>query len=210
MQWLRRSFVTGLIVTVPLVVSVTAFIWAFNFIDGLTGSVLTRWFGPEVRIPGAGIVATAVLVLIVGAAAGNVIGKRLFGALEDALERLPLFGSVYKPVKQLLAAFSPDTEGGFKKVVLAQDPAGRAVLGFLTREFVVERGGGPERMVAVFVPTNHLYLGDVIIFPESCVSYPDISVEEGISIFLTGGMALASRLGLHAVVPPEGGPVTNG
>ncbi|MFB3853368.1 MAG: DUF502 domain-containing protein [Vicinamibacterales bacterium] len=207
MQWLRRSFITGFFVTVPLIISVAAFVWVFNFIDGLTGSVLARWFG-GVAIPGAGIVATALLVLLVGAAANNVFGKRLVAAFENLLQRLPVFGAVYSPVKQLLAAFSPETEGGFKRVVLAQDPSGRAVLGFLTREFTVDRGRGLERMVAVFVPTNHLYLGDVLIFPEALVSYPDISVEEGIRIFVTGGMAIAGQLGSRAdlVQQPEGRP----
>ena len=54
----------------------------------------------------------------------------------------------------------------------------------------MERGSGPEPMVAVYVPTNHLYLGDVIICPRDKASYPDITVEQGIRIFLTGGMAL--------------------
>jgi uncharacterized membrane protein len=46
----------------------------------------------------------------------------------------------------------------------------------------------------VYVPTNHLYLGDVVVVPPSLVFYPDVSVEEGIRIFLTGGMALPDRM----------------
>jgi len=49
-------------------------------------------------------------------------------------------------------------------------------------------------MIAVYVPTNHLYLGDVIICARDKASFPDVTVEQGIRIFLTGGMALASRL----------------
>ena len=49
---------------------------------------------------------------------------------------------------------------------------------------------GPEPLVAVYVPTNHLYLGDVALYPRSSVFFPDVSVEEGIRIFLTGGMSL--------------------
>jgi uncharacterized membrane protein len=63
-------------------------------------------------------------------------------------------------------------------------------MGFLTKEFMVDRGSGPEPLVAVYVPTNHLYLGDVAIYPRSSVYFPDVSVEEGIRIFLTGGMSL--------------------
>ena len=64
------------------------------------------------------------------------------------------------------------------------------VFGFLTREFTIDRGAGPEAMVAVYVPTNHLYLGDVMVFPRGAAFFPDLSVEEGVRIFLTGGMAL--------------------
>jgi uncharacterized membrane protein len=97
-------------------------------------------------------------------------------------------------VKQLVVAFSPDNEYGFKRVVLIEDVARGFVLGFLTKEFTVDRGQGPEPMIAVYVPTNHLYLGDVIICARDKASFPDVTVEQGIRIFLTGGMALASRL----------------
>ena len=68
------------------------------------------------------------------------------------------------------------------------------VLGFLTKEFSVESAGKVESLVAVFVPTNHLYLGDIVICPREDAFFPDISVEEGIRVFLTGGMALPMRL----------------
>ena len=68
------------------------------------------------------------------------------------------------------------------------------MLGFLTKEFSVDRGQGPQALIAVYVPTNHLYLGDIYIYPRDRVSFPDVTVEQGIRIFLTGGMALASRL----------------
>ena len=77
---------------------------------------------------------------------------------------------------------------------MIDDPGRGFVLGFLTREFTVDRGQGPESLVAVYVPTNHLYLGDVLIYPRDRVSFPDITVEQGIRIFLTGGMALSSRV----------------
>jgi uncharacterized membrane protein len=78
-------------------------------------------------------------------------------------------------------------------VVLVED-GNRSSLGFLTKEFTVDRGHGIEAMVAVYVPTNHLYLGDIVICERERASFPDITVEEGLRIFLTGGMALPPRL----------------
>jgi len=145
-------------------------------------------------VPGLGILTTALYVLLIGALATNVIGKRLLARAEGWLLKVPVFRTVYAPVKQLVVAFSPDNEYGFKRVVLVEQPPRGAVLGFLTKEFTVDRGQGPEAMIAVYVPTNHLYLGDVIVCRRDAASFPDITVEQGIRIFLTGGMALASRI----------------
>ena len=98
------------------------------------------------------------------------------------------------PVKQLVAAFSPDNEYGFKRVVMVRHGERGWVLGFLTKEFAVDRGQGVENVVAVYVPTNHLYLGDIGVYPREQAFFPDISVEEGIRIFLTGGMSLPGRI----------------
>lgn len=191
-QWLRRRFLAGFFVTVPLVISVAAFVWIFGLIDGFVGPWYARWLGREV--PGVGIVTTALLVLAVGVLATNVIGKRVLQRAERYLLMVPVFRTIYAPVKQLVVAFSPDNEYGFKRVVLVEDAARGFLLGFLTKEFTVERRGATEPMVAVYVPTNHLYLGDVIICHRDKASFPDITVEQGIRIFLTGGMALSGRM----------------
>src|SRR6266545_1998507 len=155
MPWLRRNFVAGFFVTVPLFISVAAVIWIFNVVDGTTTPFYDRVLGR--RIPGLGIVSTAIVIVLVG-------------------------------------AFSPDNEAGFKRVVLVEDRRGGFVLGFLTREFTVDRGRGPESLLAVYVPTNHLYLGDIVVCEPDRASFPDISVEDGIRVFLTGGMALPPKV----------------
>ncbi len=191
MQWLRRSFIAGFFVMVPLFISVLALIWLFGVVDGLTTPFYDRLLGR--RMPGLGILTTALVILMAGAVATNVIGKRFLQRGESILLRVPVFRTIYAPVKQLVVAFSPDNESGFKRVVMLESPHGLA-LGFLTKEFTVDRGRGPEPMLAVYVPTNHLYLGDIVICERDRASFPDISVEEGIRIALTGGMALPPRV----------------
>ena len=192
MQWLRRSLVAGFVVTVPLVISVAAFVWLFQVVDGVMVPVYAQWLGREV--PGLGLVTLLAVVLVVGALTTNVLGRRVFDRGEAYLLRLPVFRAVYGPVKQLVAAFSPDNQLGFKRVVLADDPKRGLVFGFLTKEFSLERGRGPEHLMAVYVPTNHIYFGDIHVYPSSVVTFPDISVQEGVQVFLTGGMALSERL----------------
>ena len=196
MQWLRRSLIAGFVVTVPLVISVVAFVWLFQVVDGVMVPVYAQWLGREV--PGLGLVTLLAVVLVVGALTTNVLGRRLFDRGEAYLLRLPVFRAVYGPVKQLVAAFSPDNQLGFKRVVLADDPKRGLVLGFLTKEFSLERDRGPEHLMAVYVPTNHIYFGDIHIYPRSVVTFPDITVQEGVQVFLTGGMALSERLSLEA------------
>jgi len=188
MQWLRRNFIAGFFVTVPLFVSVAAVIWIFDVVDGATTPIYDRLLGR--RIPGLGTMSTAVAIVLVGAFARNVIGRRILQRTEGWLLHVPVFRTIYSPVKQLITAFSPDNASGFKRVVMIEDPRRGYALGFLTREFKVDRGRGPESLLAVYVPTNNLYLGDVIICERSRATFPDISVEDGIRIFLTAGMAL--------------------
>ena len=199
--WLRRSFITGFFVTVPLAVSVVAIVWVFRFADNLTSGLGERLVGQHV--PGLGLLATAVFVLSVGAVATNVFGRRVLQRSDELLLHIPLFKTVYAPVKQLISAFSPDNEFGFKRMVLVEDQARGFVLGFLTKEFTVDRGQGPERLLAVYVPTNHLYLGDILVCPLARASFPDISVEQGLRVFLTGGTGLPDRLRVRPVREPE-------
>lgn len=191
-QWLRKSIVAGFFVTVPLAVSLIALAWAFRLIDGATSGWFERAFG--FHVPGLGLLAAIVLLLVIGTFARNMLGRRLLGRAEKLLMQVPVFRTVYGPVKQLIAAFSPDNEYGFKQVVIVDTPGRGVVLGFLTREFMVVRDGESERMFAVYVPTNHLYLGDIILCRPAEALFPDLSVEDGVRIFLTGGMALPGGL----------------
>ena len=190
--WLRRTFIAGFFVTVPLGLSVTALFWIFGVVDGLTVPFTRQLLGRQV--PGLGLVITAILVLAVGAVTTNVIGRRVVSRTEEILMRVPVFRAIYAPIRQLIVAFSPNAEAGFKRVVMVDDPRRGLVMGFLTREFLVDRGHGLEKFVAVYVPTNHLYLGDVAIYPREQALFPEITVKEGIQIFLTGGMSLPEVL----------------
>ena len=199
MAKLRRYFVTGFFVTVPLAISVATLYWIFASVDGVMAPFYDRLIG--FHIPGLGLLTNLLLVLLAGVVATNVIGRRLMRRAEHYLLMVPVFRAVYAPVKQLILAFSPENETGFKRVVLVPDPARGSLLGFLTREFTAPGlGGAPdERLAAVYVPTNHLYLGDVLIVKLSELRYPDLTVEQGIRVFLTGGMALPASVPVRSL-----------
>ena len=198
--WIRRRLLAGFFVSVPLIISVVAMVWIFGIIDGLTAPLASQVLGAEptayqrLFVASLGIFATVLVVLAIGTVATNVIGRRLLNRAESWLMMIPVFRTIYAPVKQLVVAFSPDNEYGFKRVVMVEDPHRGWVMGFLTKEFTVDRGAGTEALMAVYVPTNHLYLGDIVLFPRDRAFFPDVTVEEGIRIFLTGGMSLPGRI----------------
>src|SRR5918912_93794 len=148
MHWLRRSFVAGFFVTVPLFISVAALVWIFNVVDGATTPLYDRLIGR--RIPGLGTATTAIVIVLVGTIARNVFGRRVLARGEAWLLKVPVFKTIYSPVKQLLAAFAPDNEASFKRVVMIEDPRRGYALGFQTREFTIDRGLGPEALLAIY------------------------------------------------------------
>ena len=186
----KKSVIAGFIVVLPLLVSVQVLVWVARLIEGKMGPLLGWLLGASV--PGLGFASALALVTIVGLVATTVVGSRLLQQGANIMARIPLFKGIYVPVRQLVTAFSPENESGFKRVVLVPcaGTTGFAV-GFLTREFQVQReSGGWDAFASVYVPTNHLYLGAILCFPQSDLRVSDLSMEEAVRIALTGGTAV--------------------
>ena len=192
----RHSLFAGLIAVVPLLVTVFVLVWLAQLIEGSMAPLLSWIFARPV--PGLGFVSALLVVITVGVIATTVVGSKMLATGEGLLARIPLFKDIYVPVKQLVAAFSPQNESGFKRVVLAPHPKGGTLsLGFLTREFEIEDSvGQPVSWAAVYVPTNHLWLGDIYCYLRKDLLFPELSVEEGIRIVLTGGTSFPASIRL--------------
>jgi uncharacterized membrane protein len=192
-NWLKVRFITGFFVTVPAIATAWLLYVFWDAIDGFFSPGYERIFGR--RIPGLGFLTAVILILVMGTIATNVVGRRILARVERLLTRLPIFRSIYPTIKELFASFSPEKRGSFKEVVLAEHPRkGAFAFGFLTSEFLMEGPEGKRQMVTVFVPTNNLYLGDVIVVPRDEAISTGLSVEEGIRIILSAGTASPPRL----------------
>lgn len=192
-NWLKVRLITGFFVTVPAVV--TAWIlWVFwSGIDDIFSPMYTRILGRSV--PGLGFLTAVAMILLMGIVARNVVGRRVLIWTESIMVKVPLFGRLYPSVKILVDAFSPERRSSFKAVVLVQHPReGGYAFGFVTSELVVETAGGKTEMVTAFVPTNNLYLGEIVMVPRADILPTGLSVEEGIRIILSAGTATPPRL----------------
>ncbi len=187
---LKKSLITGIFVIGPLVISVAILLWFFETVDALFSPVIDGIIGVVLpgteHIPGAGILAGLVIILLVGMFARNIVGKRILDALDNLINRIPGYRTIYATIKQLTNAFSPDSKGSFKEVLFVEYPKENSyALGFRTE--TVENEG--RKFVVVFVPTNNLYLGEVLFIPEEQAVRLDMTVEQAIRLLISGGTA---------------------
>ncbi|HEX7522970.1 MAG TPA: DUF502 domain-containing protein [Candidatus Deferrimicrobium sp.] len=191
----KKSFLTGILILVPLVVSVTLLLWFFQKVDDLFSPVLDGVFRTLIpgtgHVPGTGILAGLVIILLLGTLARNVAGKRLLDALDRLIHRIPGYRTVYSTIQQLTNAFSPENTQSFKEVLLVEYPLeGSYALGF--RTMTVKEG--ERRLVVVYIPTNHLYLGEVLFIPEEKAVRLDMSIEQAVRLLVSGGIAAPREL----------------
>jgi uncharacterized membrane protein len=187
---LKKSFITGVFIVGPLVLSVAILIWFFEKVDDLFSPVIDGILGVAIpgsaHIPGMGILAGLAIILLVGLFARNVVGKRVLDALDNLINWIPGYRTIYATIKQLTNAFSPDSTRSFKEVLLVEYPKENSyALGFRTE--TVEKDG--KRLAVVFVPTNNLYLGEVLFIPEEKAQRLDLTVEQAVRILVSGGIA---------------------
>ncbi|OLC32818.1 MAG: hypothetical protein AUH81_15750 [Candidatus Rokubacteria bacterium 13_1_40CM_4_69_5] len=192
-NWLKGRLIAGFFVTVPAVATAWL-LWVFwSGIDDIFKPMYERIFGHPVR--GLGFLTAVVVILLMGIIGRNVAGRRVLAWGELLLLKVPVFGRLYPSVKTLVDAFSPERRSAFKAVVLVQHPReGEYAFGFVTSEVMVDTPTGKVEMVTAFVPTNNLYLGDVVLVPRADVVPTGLSVEEGIRIILSAGTATPARL----------------
>ena len=195
---LRNYLVTGLLVLAPTVLTALVLYRLLNWMDNLLGRYLRFAALDYRRIPGLGLVATLVVLLIVGFIASLVGAGPLSRLWDRMLTRIPGVGLVYGSTKSLGEAFLTQREGqAFRKVVLVQWPhPGMWRIGFVTGHVdpeIKQRLG--EDVACVFVPhTPNPASGFVHYVPKRDLIYLDWAVEDGLRVIVSGG-----------VVQPEAG-----
>ncbi len=192
-ETLKRYFFAGLLVLLPLVIT----IWILGWIIGLMDSVLNllpsslhpNSFLPY-AIPGLGVVFTLGLILLLGFLATSVVTRRLLSLWDSFLSRIPIFRGIYTSVQKLVESIFGQEQGG-RRVVLIEYPR----KGIYTVGFAMGHAGGElerrgeERLVNVFVPTTpNPTAGFYLLVPEREVVPLQMTPEDAFKLIVSGGM----------------------
>jgi len=185
---LRRNFLTGLVVLLPVVVTIFVLWRLFTWLDLILGRYVMEYLGYP--LPGVGVVALVLIIVGIGALASNILGRRLIGAGESIVERVPILRWIYRTTKQLFSTLLQGRKTNFGKVVLVTFPyKGTYSMAFQTSDGsdVINDALG-KKMVTVFLPTTpNPTSGYFILVPEDEVIPLGISADEGLKYIISAG-----------------------
>lgn len=209
---LRRDLLTGLIVIAPIFVTVFVLLWLFQMFDNILGQHLRALTGRD--LPGLGLVALLLLLLLVGWASRKAAGRRLVSWGNTILSRFPLTRKIYNASSQIVQSVLDREEKLFQGCALIEYPmAGSYTMAFVTARapLLMEQRIG-ERAVSVFLPTvPNPATGYLLILPASKVHMLDMTIEEGLKMVVSAGVAApgvervrATGLDLHRLLRETG------
>jgi len=169
-------FFRGLVLLAPLAVTIYVSVVLFQAIDG--------WLG--LPIPGAGFVATLLLITLVGVLGSNLLTRGAVSVFDGLLSKLPFVNLVYGSTRDLVKAFVGEKRRFDKPVLVELYPGGHAhVLGFVTQESLAQLGR--ESMVSVYVPQSYHWAGQVFVFPATVIQRLDASSAAVMAFIVSGG-----------------------
>ncbi|MDX1336227.1 MAG: DUF502 domain-containing protein [Gammaproteobacteria bacterium] len=194
MQALRRYLIAGLLVWVPLGITVLVISVMVGMMDQTILLIPPQW-RPEAllgfNIPGLGVVLVLGIVLLTGMIVANILGRKLVGLWDAILARIPLVRNIHSAVKQVMETILNSGSQSFRKVLLIEYPRkGIWTLAFQTGEVSGEiRNKTGMPVVTVFVPTTpNPTSGFVLVVPKDELIELDMSVEEGLKLIMSLGV----------------------
>lgn len=192
----KGYFFTGLLVVVPLYLSIYTLTLIVSFMDSIF-NILPAFLQPDTylpfHIPGLGILFTFFAVSMIGVLAQNFLGKALLRMTEKLMGKVPVLRMIYNSTKQFMETFFTNEKQGFRKVVLLQFPSkGLYSMGFLTGKTTGEiKEKTMDNPVSVFIPTTpNPTTGYFIVTSEKDIIPLDMRVEDAFKVIITGGIVM--------------------
>lgn len=205
---IERTFLAGLLVTVPTMLTFFLLKFLVNYIDNVSAPIVQRFF--HTNIPGIGMSVTILLVLLIGFLGTNILGKKLLVLGDRLLSRIPLVRSIYSSAKQMIETVFFAASKPFQQVVLVPYPMdGVYAIGLVTREVspgiavaqttmpdrhADEPQEGDDKVFSVFIPsTPNFTSGLLVMFPQRDIIPLSLTVEEGFKYLMTGGILVPKK-----------------
>ena len=187
---LRNYFITGIVVLIPIGLT----LYLTKFIIDISSGLLPQELNPNYylpfKIPGLEIIVTVLFITIIGGLSLSFIGKKILQMFNDLLKRIPILRTIYSAVGQLTETFAPQDKSQKKSVVLVEYPRkGSWAVGFATKDNEGEISNKTnKKLVNVFVPTTpNPTSGFLLMFPKKEVIYLDMSFEEASKFIVSAG-----------------------
>lgn len=189
---IKRRIFLGFLASIPFALSYFAIRLLYVSIDQRITGFIERTLG--IGFPGMGLLVAVASLYLLGVLASNLVGRRILGAAEQALTRIPLIKTTYNIGKQLSDTLSLPEKQVFKRVVLIEFlKPGMWTAGFVTGHLTEAATG--EKLLKVYVPTPPNPLsGTIIIARESDVRDPGWTVEEALNLIVSAGIIGPNRI----------------
>ncbi len=196
---LGKLFLKGLIVVLPILLTVSLFWWLIITAEKTMGGLLLNLLPQGWYIPGLGVLVALVLTTFIGLLTHWLFFQRLLGFGEQIFERLPLVKSIYSALRDFASYFNPSQERKLGRVVSVQLPnQAFQMIGFVTQETIAHPqlvnslDQNEEPKVAVYLPMSYQIGGYTLYLPISAITELDISIEDALKLTLTGGAGISS------------------
>ena len=188
-QNLRSKLLTGIIALLPLYLTYIILKFFFETLNDISEPILNRL---NIEIPPLGIFLTLLLVLSIGIAVTNFLGRKFFEIGEKIVKKVPLVSSIYYSIKQILDTITNSSTDEFKGTVYIQYPRkGLWTMAFISGESISESG---KTFFHLFVPTTpNPTSGFFLMIPKEDAIESNMSVEDGLKTIISGGL-LAPKL----------------
>ncbi|XP_010258282.1 PREDICTED: protein LIKE COV 1-like [Nelumbo nucifera] len=192
-SWASKKFMSGCVILLPLAITFYITWWFIHFVDGFFSPIYVHL---GIDVFGLGFVTSITFIFLVGVFMSSWLGASVLGLGEWFIKKMPLISYIYSASKQISAAISPDQNShAFKEVAIIRHPRiGEYAFAFITSTVILQRSSGEEELCCVFVPSNHLYIGDIFLISSKDIMRPNLSVREGIEIVISGGMSIPQIL----------------
>lgn len=199
---LRKYFVIGLVVLLPIVITVNFLLFIIEYFDQVLGIkngrflyVIPEKFHPQIllgfHIPGLGIIFAVLMILFVGVLSRNILGRRIFAFTDKVMGRIPLVRIIYRVIKEALETYASQKGDRFSRVVLIEYPRkGLYTMAFVTGIAINKIQEKTEKKVLnIFVPTTpNPTSGFYLMVPESDAIPLVMSVEDAFKLIISGGV----------------------